>query len=318
MKKSMSAYIREFIAERRRFGYAASREAEILPGFGKYMDETWPNRPLGDDVLLVWANQKSEVNPSRILAAFLNFAPWLALRESDVAVSDEYLHERAHPRKQPYIYEPREISALLRECKIKKSMDLSAGWEIRSASHHALLGLLSSTGIRVGEGISLKDSDVQLHKNEMFVRKSKNVPIRLVPLHPSTTRVLEKYLETRNRAFPVSRTDAFFISGTGSPILYRTLLAYFRRLCIRAGIPVRQHWRLPRIHDLRHTFACRHLVNYLNSGKNLHCAIADLSVYLGHKEIANTYWYLTGVPEMLDLVGQRFQKFIDLRRKRNT
>ena len=37
-----------------------------------------------------------------------------------------------------------------------------------------------------------------------------------------------------------------------------------------------------------------------------------LSTYLGHAKISNTYWYLTGVPELMQLVGQRFERFVDL------
>ena len=36
-----------------------------------------------------------------------------------------------------------------------------------------------------------------------------------------------------------------------------------------------------------------------------------LSTYMGHAKISNTYWYLTGVPELMRLVGQRFERFVD-------
>ena len=36
-----------------------------------------------------------------------------------------------------------------------------------------------------------------------------------------------------------------------------------------------------------------------------------LSTYLGHVKVSNTYWYLTGVPELMRLIGQHFERFAD-------
>ena len=36
-----------------------------------------------------------------------------------------------------------------------------------------------------------------------------------------------------------------------------------------------------------------------------------LSTYLGHAKISNTYWYLTGVPELMALAGSKFERFVD-------
>ena len=36
-----------------------------------------------------------------------------------------------------------------------------------------------------------------------------------------------------------------------------------------------------------------------------------LSTYLGHVKVSNTYWYLTGVPELMGLIGQHFERFAD-------
>jgi hypothetical protein len=34
-----------------------------------------------------------------------------------------------------------------------------------------------------------------------------------------------------------------------------------------------------------------------------------LCTYLGHAKISDTYWYLTGVPELMDIVGAKFERF---------
>ena len=68
-------------------------------------------------------------------------------------------------------------------------------------------------------------------------------------------------------------------------------------------------WPRPRIHDLRHTFACRRLLSWYRQGKNVHNLVAALSTYLGHGKVTDTYWYLTGTPELLAIAGGRFERF---------
>ena len=70
--------------------------------------------------------------------------------------------------------------------------------------------------------------------------------------------------------------------------------------------------REPRLHDLRHTFACRCLLRWYADGKDLDHAVAALSTYLGHVKVSDTYWYLTGIPELLDLAAGRFERFTSL------
>ena len=69
----------------------------------------------------------------------------------------------------------------------------------------------------------------------------------------------------------------------------------------------------PRIHDLRHSFAVRRLVLWHEQGVDINQRMLALSTYLGHVKISNTYWYLTGVPELMGRVGQRFECFVNPR-----
>ena len=66
--------------------------------------------------------------------------------------------------------------------------------------------------------------------------------------------------------------------------------------------------RAPRIHDLRHTFACRVLRNYQLRGDRAGHELTILSRYLGHNQVSDTYWYLTGIPELLAEAASRFKR----------
>ena len=67
----------------------------------------------------------------------------------------------------------------------------------------------------------------------------------------------------------------------------------------------------PRIHDLRHSFAVQRLVLWHEQGVDVSQRMLALSTYLGHAKVSCTYWYLTGVPELMGLVGRRFECFAD-------
>ncbi|MEQ8730499.1 MAG: hypothetical protein RLP08_08890, partial [Marinovum algicola] len=64
-----------------------------------------------------------------------------------------------------------------------------------------------------------------------------------------------------------------------------------------------------RIHDLRHTFICRRVQLWHESGADIGNAMAALSTYVGHAKVSDTYWYLTGVPELMAVAGTRFELF---------
>ena len=67
----------------------------------------------------------------------------------------------------------------------------------------------------------------------------------------------------------------------------------------------------PRIHDLRHSFAVRRLILWHEQSIDVDQAMLTLSTYLGHAKISNTYWYLTGVPELMALAGSKFECFVE-------
>jgi integrase len=64
----------------------------------------------------------------------------------------------------------------------------------------------------------------------------------------------------------------------------------------------------PRNHDLRHSFAVHTLIDAHRNRADVSAVLPVLSTYLGHVEPANTYWYLSGVPELMQLVAARLEQ----------
>jgi integrase len=59
---------------------------------------------------------------------------------------------------------------------------------------------------------------------------------------------------------------------------------------------------------MRHTFATRRLIEWYRAGLDVDRLMPRLATYLGHGHIAETYWYIQAVPELLQLATERLEK----------
>jgi integrase len=64
--------------------------------------------------------------------------------------------------------------------------------------------------------------------------------------------------------------------------------------------------RGPRLHDFRHRFAVQTLLHWHRNGEDVRQRLPALST--GHAHITDTYWYVTGTPELMEAVGQLLEK----------
>src|SRR5262249_3323306 len=156
-----------------------------------------------------------------------------------------------------------------------------------------LLGLLACTGLRISEALRLQRSDVDLDGGLLHIRLTKFRKARLVPLASSAASALRAYAARRDRRASAPPTPAFFLVEGSRPLTYSKVRKAFGRIRIRLGWTGR---RRPRIHDVRHTFACRRLLQWHRDGVHVDTRLVDLSTYLGHAKVTDTYWYLSGFP----------------------
>ena len=180
---------------------------------------------------------------------------------------------------------------------------------MRSATCETLFGLLAATGLRVSEALAFRRCDVALDAALLTVRQSKFRKSRLVPIHPTTVEALRRYARLRDRCVPAAQTDAFFLSDRGAPMNYRHVLYAFTQLRTQLRWTNRGGHRAPRIHDLRHYFICRRLLSWYQQGTPVDNAMLSLSTYVGHTQVTHTYWYITGIPELMAIASARFERF---------
>jgi len=175
-------------------------------------------------------------------------------------------------------------------------------------TYYCLLGLLSVTGLRMGEVLNLKPKDVDLAEGLLVIVGAKFGKTRLVPIHSSTQKALAKYVRERERAFG-ENLSYFFVSQRGHRLDGGQVRRTFYRLSRKVGLrgPTASHG--PRLHDFRHRFAAETLVRWYRLGQDVERRLPVLSTYLGHGHVSDTYWYLTICPELMGLVVNRLEKY---------
>ncbi len=161
--------------------------------------------------------------------------------------------------------------------------------------------------MRVGEAMGLGGGDVDPVEGIITVRAAKFDRVRLVPLHASVTDKLADYLTERKRLCPTPSCDRFFVTVKGRPLQRRDVDVVFADITTTIGL--RTEAVHPRVHDLRHTFAVRTLIDAHRKGADINALLPVLSTYLGHVEPANTYWYLEAVPELMQIVAKRLERY---------
>ncbi len=174
-----------------------------------------------------------------------------------------------------------------------------------------MFGLIAVTGLRINEAVKLDDDDVDLDAGVIKVKRGKNGKARFVPIARSTVKRLHAYRVERMRLLGETR-GAFFRNEAGRRSTDYCARYTFARVCQDIGLCETQrfckHGRGPRIHDLRHTFAVRTIMEWYRKGLDPDREMLKLTTYLGHAQPDCTYWYIEAVPELLQLASRRAER----------
>ena len=314
-RTNLQARVDEYLAERRRLGFELHSMGSALASFTRYVEGLGHRGPLTVELMADWARQDKwqRDDPqtwARRLKLLRPFARYLRQFEPRTKVPDESIFGPVPGRVAPHIYRKEEIVDLLAAAR-----RLQPQGGLRPTTFETLFGLLASTGLRVSEALGLLDADVDLKSGTLTVRQSKFAKSRLLPLHPSTVDALEHYRRLRTRYVRTTAETPFFVGTRGQ----RRGHALGKRQVHRVFIELRDRLSWvnrgahdgPRVHDLRHSFAVRRVMLWHAQGTDIDQAMLALSTYLGHAKISNTYWYLTGVPELMALAGGKFERFAE-------
>ena len=184
---------------------------------------------------------------------------------------------------------------------------------MRAALFRTVIGLMATTGLRLGEALGLDCHDVDLRDGALHVRAGQSKQ-REVPLHPTATRALRSYARQRDRRWPQPQSPAFFLNTRGARLAKREFHHYFAQLIRQIGLEGAGERARPRPHDLRHTMAVRTLLDSIGAGEDVDRRMPELSTFLGHVQPESTYWYLQAVPELMALIATRLERLPEVLR----
>jgi integrase len=237
---------------------------------------------------------------ARRLSIVRRFAMWLNAADPRNQVPPPRLISGRRERHPPHIYTDDELKQLM-----AKASRLPSRRQLRAHTYETLIGLLAATGLRPGEAMALARSDVDLQSGILLIRESKFGKSRFVPLHDSTRMALSSYAKRRDEAGLQFQPKAFFVTESGLPLVASTVRRTFAEISMTVGLrPAGGGSRIgrgPRLQDFRHTFATRRLVEWYRAGLDVERELPKLSTYLGHSDVAHTYWYISADPELLQL-----------------
>jgi integrase len=296
----------DYLRMRRALGYKLEIQGLLLAGFVSYLDDIEATTVTIENAV-AWATLPAGADPSYWagrLSVVRQFARHLQTLDPACEVPPPQLLPYRSRRAIPYLYEPQEITALLNAAgKLEP--------QLLAANYQTLIGLMSVTGLRLGEAIRLDRVDVDYRHQLLRILDSKFGKSREVVLHDSTINALTDYGRLRDERFPQSRCEAFLVSLRGTRLRRNCIHHMFARLVQAAGLKPRSSGCRPRLHDFRHGFAVRTLLEWYRDDVDVQARLPLLSTYMGHVNPASTYWYLTAAPELLALVADRLDPTLE-------
>lgn len=299
----MNAQIERYVALHRSFGRKFDAQERLLRLFASYA-QGFGDRHIKVERLYDWCRSASSQNVSRDRFDHMRrFCLYAHAEDQQHQVPPAGVFGRGKRRRPtPHIIEPEQLRAIM-----QAALDLPPEGKISPHTYHYLFGLLATTGLRISEALALQRGDVT--DDGLIIRNGKFGKQRLVPIQPSTREALDTYLNIRRRLG--AGGDDLFVTTRGQAPHKIVAHIVFVKLARKLGFRGPTGTQGIRVHDLRHTFAVRSLESCPRDREAIRHHMAALSTYLGHTDVANTYWYLEATPVLLrDIAAAGEQLFL--------
>ena len=299
------ARVEEYLAYRRSLGFGLRGQGYALLAFARFADRRRHRGPVTPRLVIRWLRASPACAATKP-SAVGSLARHLAVEDGRSLAPDPRVIAPRGRRKRPHIFTGPQLQQLL---DATDRIGLRDGFG--PATYRTLFGLLASTGLRISEAVNLRRRHVDLAGGALRVERAKLGKSRLVPLHPTVVDALREFLAAGDARRAAQPERHLFLGTHGQPLSVACAQTRFRQACDLLGwLSGNGEMPRPRLHDLRHTFACRCIERWYREGRDVHQHVHALSIYLGHASVGSTYWYLTATPQLLGVAGDRFERFV--------
>jgi len=307
-QSSLADRIKTFVALKRLSGNTYKTQTLILKYFDQFLArKRFKAKHLTRNVYEQYLDTLSHLHPryrSDQCSVIRQLSIYLSRFEPDSYIPDPVPTGKSKDDWRAFIFTKDQMQDLL-----TAAGNLGFGW-FRPHTYRTLFGLLYTTGLRIGEALALNIEDFYPDTLRIHVRAGKFRKARWVPLSRSTGEVLTRYVALRQQIVTrESGPSPLFISIQRKRLEDSAVYQTFCKLLQQCGIPkTRKHG--PRIHDIRHTFACHRLLEWYRDGQGINARLPALTTYMGHVCISSTQIYIQATPELHEYANQRFLDYV--------
>lgn len=302
-----------YIQSRKNLGHQVLSYRSVLLLFDSFLSSSYPNCDyLSKEIFDAWLGTmvNNKGNTRRLKLSVVNgFCRYL----NHIGVPCHIPRLLKYSRNDfvPYIFSHEQMTGIL------SFMD-----GLRMKQHNgnchffampALMRTLYSTGMRFSEATTLKNRNVDLENRTITLEITKNRQHRMIPINESLFNVLSQYVEAKSRITRLKHKDdddLFFVSVLGGDMKAPTVHYYFKQALNACGIKRCPGRVGPRIHDIRHTFAVHSIMQQVECGTDMYCAMPILSIFLGHKDFRDTETYVRLTAEMYPDIMKKQKELI--------
>lgn len=296
--------IQDFINLRRLSGTDYQGQAQLLGYFDRFVFKQGIKIPritqqITDDYLgsLLHLAPRTRLNRFSVVRQLCQY---LAQNDHLNHIPEPLKTISSRGNRKAYIYTMSEIQNLM-----EAASTLLPENSLRPRTYKTFIGLLYSTGIRIGEALALNLEHFHPTNKCLYIAEGKFRKDRWVPLSISTCTALEQYLTRRTKVKPYCSDSPIFINNRARRLHQCTVNQTFHFLLRKCEIAYSKSTG-PRIHDFRHSFAVHRLLDWYRDRKDVNARLPWLSTYMGHVDIHSTQVYLQATTELIEQVNHRF------------
>jgi integrase/recombinase XerD len=254
--KSLRDELTTYLQMRRALGFKLRYPGVALFDFVSFMEKKRESY-ITSSLALEWSMQPQSVLPSfwaQRLSIVRIFARYLHFIDPGHEIPRDLIGYRAK-RAKPFIYSDEQVRMVL------AATTKLSGSSLKKQTYRCLIGLLAVSGMRISEALGMKRDNVDLSAGVLLIEGTKFGKSRLIPLHASTCSALSKYAAFRDKHTECVASDYFFVSDCGRKLAISTMEWNFILITRQAGLRMENEKRGPRLHDFRHRFAVKTLIN---------------------------------------------------------
>lgn len=303
----LEPFITDYVSLHQALGKGFDGEQYILSALNRWLTQIGAD-DLTAETFTTWCQTKQHLASGvrrRHMAIVRNFCLYRRRRDAHCFVPDPLLFPALHQSRPPYIFSQADICRLI---QVAGELDPTPASPLRAQVYRLAIVLLYTTGLRRGELVRLTLGDYASQERTLLVRQSKFHKSRYVPLSNDTVGEMNVYLDLRcQHQLPMApetplmwnryhRRKAYTGAGLGQGLRH-----LFRLADIRSP-----DGRLPRVHDLRHSFAVHALWRWYQTGVDVRSKLPLLATYMGHVSIHSTEYYLPFIEVLASEASERF------------